>query len=310
MKTIIKDEYKMAMELVPPGCHRRNAAKVAIRNFKAHFLSVLAGMAEDFRPSLWDRLLPKTEITLNLLRQSNATPVVSAYAHLCGPFDYNKMPLRPMGCAVQVHEKTDKRGTWAYQSVDGWYLSTSPKHYHMHRCHIKATKSERVSDTVNFSHKNITGSTITHADKVMNAIADCAKTIKDITSPNGAEEMRQLVELTEQAIHKHPAIAKLLATPVRTTPSVPRVHTTIPTITHSVLGVQGTETAQRLTRLIAQSLEFAKQQIGRAASIPTEKPTSAPPTHSTSTSTLSRKKCKQHRVVAAHSAPKSTTPAA
>jgi hypothetical protein len=92
MKAIIKDEYKMAMELVPPGCHRRNAAEVAIRNFKAHFLSVLAGAAEDFPPSLWDCLLPQTEITLNLLRQSNATPKVSAYAHLCGPFDYQDAP--------------------------------------------------------------------------------------------------------------------------------------------------------------------------------------------------------------------------
>ncbi len=109
-KTIIKDKYKMAMELVSPGCHRRNAAEVAMLNFKAHFLSVLAGTAEDFPPSLWDHLLPQTEITLNLLRQSNATPTVSAYAHLCGLFDYNKMPLAPMGCTVQVHEKTDKRG--------------------------------------------------------------------------------------------------------------------------------------------------------------------------------------------------------
>ena len=78
MKIIINDKYKMAMELVPPGCHRRNAAEVAIRNFKADFLSVLAGAAEDFPPSLWDHLLPQTEITLNLLRQSNATPTVSS----------------------------------------------------------------------------------------------------------------------------------------------------------------------------------------------------------------------------------------
>jgi hypothetical protein len=108
MKTHIRDKYKFALELVPPGCHRRNAAEVAIRNFKAHFLSVLAGTAESFPSSLWDRLLPQTEITLNLLRQSNSTPTVSAYAHLCGPFDYNKMPLAPMGCEVQIHEKTDK----------------------------------------------------------------------------------------------------------------------------------------------------------------------------------------------------------
>jgi len=142
MKNHIRDTCKINMELVPPGCHRRNAAEVAIRNFKAHFLSVLAGVANDFPPSLWDRLLPQTEITINLIQQSNAIPNVSAYAHLSGPFDYNKMPLAPMGCEAQVHEKTDKRGTWAYHLVDGWYLFTSPKHYRMHNCHIKHTKSE------------------------------------------------------------------------------------------------------------------------------------------------------------------------
>jgi hypothetical protein len=103
MKGHIRDNCKL--ELVPPGCHRRNAAEVGIRNFKTHFLSVLAGVADGFPPSLWDRLLPQTEITLNLLQQSNATPTVSAYAHLNGPFDYNKMPLAPMGCEVQVHQK-------------------------------------------------------------------------------------------------------------------------------------------------------------------------------------------------------------
>jgi hypothetical protein len=117
MKQHIRDQYKFTLELVPPGCHRRNAAEVAIRNFKAHFLSVLAGTADNFPDNLWDRLLPQTEITLNLLRQSNATLTVSAYAHLCGPFDYNKMPLAPMGCEVQVHKKTDKRGTRAYHIV-------------------------------------------------------------------------------------------------------------------------------------------------------------------------------------------------
>eukprot|EP00804_Cyclotella_cryptica_P021690 CCRYP_018272-RA/>CCRYP_018272-RA protein AED:0.40 eAED:0.40 QI:0/-1/0/1/-1/0/1/0/288 len=109
MKTLITDTYKMTYELVPPGCHRRNAAEVAIRNFKSHFLSILAGVADDFPMKLWDKLLPQAEITINLLRQSNATPTVSAYAHLNGPFDYNKMPLAPMGCSVQVHEKSDAR---------------------------------------------------------------------------------------------------------------------------------------------------------------------------------------------------------
>ena len=125
MKELIRSQHNMQLELVPPGCHRRNAAEVAIRNFKSHFLSVLAGVADDFPLHLWDQLLPQAKITINLLRQSNATPTVPAYAHMSGPFDYNKMPVAPMGCKVQVHEKTDQRGSWAYHSVD---VGTSPRH--------------------------------------------------------------------------------------------------------------------------------------------------------------------------------------
>ena len=113
MKQHFKTNYNFKLEMVLLGCHRQNAAKVAIRNFKSHFIGILAGTAESFPLHLWDRLLPQTEITLNILRQLNATPMVSAYAHLSGPFDYNKMPLVPMGCEVQIHEKTDKCGTWS-----------------------------------------------------------------------------------------------------------------------------------------------------------------------------------------------------
>ncbi len=142
MKHHIKVTCKLVMELVPPGYYQQNAAEVAICNFKTHFLSVLAGVAEDFPANLWDRLLTQTEITLNLLRQSNATPNLSAYIHLSGPFDYNKMPLAPMGCAAQIHKKADKQGAWQYHSVNRFYLYTSPNHYRTHACHIKATKKE------------------------------------------------------------------------------------------------------------------------------------------------------------------------
>jgi len=196
MKELIRSQYNMQLELVPPGCHRRNAAEVAIRNFKAHFLSILAGVADDFPMHLWDRLLPQAEITINLLRQSNATPTVSAYAHMCGPFDYNKMPLAPMGCNVQVHEKSDKRGTWAFHSVDGWYLATSPEHYRTHKCHIKDTRNDRYSDTVQFQHKNITNPSVTPHDKIMHAIADCAKAVKGIQHIDTAQDLRDLLRIT------------------------------------------------------------------------------------------------------------------
>jgi hypothetical protein len=200
MNNHICNKCKLTLELVPPGCHCRNAAEVAIRNFKSHFLSILAGVAGDFPPSFFDRLLPQTEITLNLLHQSNAFPSISAYTHLSGPFNYNKMPLAPMGCEVQVHKKTDKQGTWAYRSVDGWYLSTLPDHYCMHLCHIKNTNSNRLLNTVHFKHKHITNPTLTHADKIMRALSHCAQVLKgkDTTATNQElGGLQRLVEVTQ-----------------------------------------------------------------------------------------------------------------
>ena len=190
----------MKLELVPPGTHYRNATKVAIRNLKAYFLSILAGTAQYFLPSLWDRLLPQSEIIINLLRQTNATPNVLEYAHLNGPFNYNKISLAPMDISVQVHENTDKRGTWAYHSVDRCYLATSPEHYRTHWCHIKSTNSERLTDIIHFNHKKLTRTTSTHADKVMFAISDWSGAIKNLGNNTGGKEMRQLIQLTEIAL--------------------------------------------------------------------------------------------------------------
>ena len=172
---------------------------MAIHNFKTHFLSVLSELEEDFPTNLWDRLLPQTEITLNLLQQSNATPNVSAYAHLSGPFDYNKMPLAPMGCGAQMHKNGDKWGTWQYNLVDRWYLYTSPNHYRTHACHIKTTRKEQLTNTVNFHHKIITSPTITHADKVMHVIQQVIIEIRNLGGIENSQEAQDLQQLVNGA---------------------------------------------------------------------------------------------------------------
>ena len=164
MKELIRETCEL--ELVPPGCHRCNIAVVAIKAFKQHFLSVLAGVAPDFPRSLWDRLLPQVQITLNLLRQSNATPTISAHAHLFGQFDYNRMPLAPMGCSAEVHVKPDNRKSWDYHTKSAWYLYTLTEHYRVHNLAIKSTKAKRLSDTVVFMHKRITQPPMTHGNLI------------------------------------------------------------------------------------------------------------------------------------------------
>ena len=66
-KQTITSDWGIKFQLVPPHIHCRNAVEWAICTFKAHFLSILAGIAHDFPKHCWDLLLPQMELTLNLL---------------------------------------------------------------------------------------------------------------------------------------------------------------------------------------------------------------------------------------------------
>jgi hypothetical protein len=96
------------IQLVPLDNHQRNLAERPIQMFKSHFKLILAGVDDSFPMQLWDRLLPHAILTLNLLHQSNAVPTILAWQYVHGNFDYNKTPLAPMGCAVQLYQSSEK----------------------------------------------------------------------------------------------------------------------------------------------------------------------------------------------------------
>lgn len=195
LKLAIKENC--AYQLVPPDTHRRNLAERAIQTFKNHFISILAGVDPSFPIKCWDRLIPQAVLTLNLLRQANTMPELSAYAFLHGAFDYNKTPLAPLGCAAQVHNASERRGTWGEHSLDGWYIGTSPEHYRCYTVHIKQTNSERVSDTVLFRHKYITRPFVTPEDRLMKAISDLKHKIQKKNNATGYKQLAALKKLDD-----------------------------------------------------------------------------------------------------------------
>ncbi len=123
-----RDKEICNLQLVPPDTPCWNLAERAIQTFKSHFITILAGVNSSFPMSLWDRLVPQAVITLNLLRQANKMPSVSVYEFVNGKFDYNKFPLAPLYCAVEMHESTNRQKTWDLHSLSGWYLGTSTEH--------------------------------------------------------------------------------------------------------------------------------------------------------------------------------------
>ena len=189
-KAAIKENCDL--QLVPPDTHRRNLAERAIQTFKSHFIAILAGVDPTFPMNLWDRLVPQAVMTLNLLRQSRKNPAISAYQHINGVFDYNKTPLAPLGCAVEMHESTNRRRTWDPRSLSGWYIGTSTEHYRCHKIFCKRTRSERISDTVVFRHKYITQPEITPEDQIVKAVNDLTAALRQRVNTRGKEEMQIL----------------------------------------------------------------------------------------------------------------------
>ena len=78
-KKTINNDWGATYQLVTRNVHRKNIAERAIRTFKAHFLEILAGVDPDFPKYMCYNLLVQTEIKINILRQANLNPRISAW---------------------------------------------------------------------------------------------------------------------------------------------------------------------------------------------------------------------------------------
>ncbi len=100
-----------------------------------------------------------------------------------------------MGCAIQIHESSEQQGTWAANTIDGWYFQTSPEHYQCHQMFVKKTKSERISDTVFFKHRYLTQPTVTPADTIINALGDLTQALKGRRNMKEIEQIKALTKI-------------------------------------------------------------------------------------------------------------------
>ncbi len=172
----------MTHEIVPPDCHRRNMAERAIQTFKNHFVAILSGVDDRFPLSLWCYLVQPAELTVNLLRQSNVVPKITAYAHVHGQHDYMKCPFAPLGCLVMAHVKPKNRQTWDVHGEVGYSISASMEHHWCFNVYIIKMRATRVRDAVFFKHQFITNPQIMPETLVMKAAAKLTSALKGAVS--------------------------------------------------------------------------------------------------------------------------------
>ena len=200
----------MIHDLVPPDNHRSNLAERAIQTFKHHFISILSGVGDKFPLSLWCALLKQTELTVNLLRQSNVVPKILAFAHVHGQHDYIKKPFMPIGCAVQVHVKPTNRRTWDTHTEAGYNHATSMEHHQCFKIYVTKTRATRVSDTVFFKHQYITNPSVSPESLVVAVAQQLMTTLKEnIPARNEtAEALMKVSKLFTKLVEAKAAVAK------------------------------------------------------------------------------------------------------
>ena len=134
---------RINFQRVPPHEHRVNAAERAIRTFKNHFIATLCTVDSNFPLAEWDRLIPQTILTLNLLRSSRIHPSLLAHASLFGNYDFNRTPIAPLGIRVIAHVSANIRETFGVHGKIGWYIGPSLEHYRCYKCYFEDTHCER-----------------------------------------------------------------------------------------------------------------------------------------------------------------------
>jgi hypothetical protein len=195
-KFAITDTHKCALQLVPPNMHRRNKAERAIRTFKAHFLSILAGVDPAFPPNRWDLLLPQAELTVNLLRQSTLYPTMSAWEHLNGFYNFDATPMGPPGCRIISHVRGSTRRSWDFRGGAGFYVGPSLEHYRCYRVIKNSTQQVAVNDTVVFQHPTMSCPTLTPEDRIIHCLRALTKAIQaDVTWDSCHEQLLAIESL-------------------------------------------------------------------------------------------------------------------
>ena len=220
VKTFIKDQG-VPIQLIEPGNHRVNAAKMGVKTGKYHLISSLATAAKSIPIQLWCQYMTQIEMKLNMLRTCRQYPTISTYKALNGPFDYNKTPLAPLGSPAVLYDDPTNRNTFAPHCTDAIYVAPPMLHYCNRKYWVPSTQKMRISSSERIYPEHCEVPTILEADKTLIAASDLLT------------EMQSAVPHTAKAKLRHAKALKNLTAIIENTPTKRETPTATPTVSTS-----------------------------------------------------------------------------
>ena len=103
---------------------------------------------------------------------------ISYYAHVYGQHNYSAEPFVPIGMESLVHDKPQRRRTFAEHCKKGFVLGTSFENYCGWKMWMLNTQIISISATVFHKHKYISNPTVTPGDAVIVAAQNLAAALK------------------------------------------------------------------------------------------------------------------------------------
>jgi hypothetical protein len=175
--------------------HCCNWTKRTICMFKDHFLAILAGVNSAFPPYLWNLLLPQAELTPKLLQQATLNPLISAWEIFQGPFNFNKMPLGPVGGCVLIHAKPASCRSWDFCAKNGFYIGPALESYRCFKLVNADTKSQVISDTVEFCYSYLSIPAPSTEDQIVHGLQVVAGVLVRAAPPTSISQVDAIANL-------------------------------------------------------------------------------------------------------------------
>jgi hypothetical protein len=223
-KEAITFKWNAKFQLFPPDMHHCNWAECAICTFKDHFLAILACINAAFPPYLLDLLLPQAELTLNLLHQAMLNPRISMWEFFQEPFDFIKTPLCPVGCCILIHAKPATRRSWDFLAKQGFCIGPALDSYRCFKLVKADTKSQVISDTIEFCHSRFSVPVPSTEDKIIHSLQVVAGAIWGAPPPTSVSQLEAVTVLQEIFESWHTLAPPSLWTNHCPAPASPRVN--------------------------------------------------------------------------------------
>ena len=89
-------------------------------------------MDDNYLIKEWDRCVPQSQRTLNMLQPCRINPKLSADAFLEGHHGYNAVLVPPLGWRMLMFEGPDQQPTWGLHAMEGYSVGPGEENY---RCY-------------------------------------------------------------------------------------------------------------------------------------------------------------------------------